>query len=230
MIAPMKYSSLCVLAILLAAFPSFGGLIYSNGQPDLQYGYGITAHRILDDFVVGESSSVAGVRFWGVGSIPFPAAFSGTITWAVHGDTAGAPGSVLASGTLNGLSGVPTGTSLVLGPPSVYPVYRVDFDLTSPLALTAGTYWLELHNGPTLISEPPDALSPWIYWVTSGPGNLWSGNVPDYGGPMHQGVAFELSDSSFTQVPEPNSMFLLAGGLAGMFLRGRRTSGRTTGS
>ena len=102
--------------VLLLAVQAHATTIYSNGVPDLQNAHNITAFRGADDFILAGSATVAAIRFWGSTNVAggIPAAFSGTISWAIYNDAGGALGAVAGSGATSSIVPVPTG-NFVLG-------------------------------------------------------------------------------------------------------------------
>ena len=207
----MRAIAIGLAVSILACTPAFAGLVYDNGTPDLKNGFDMTAFREADDFTLASASTIAGISFW---SVPangnFAGSFDGSVTWAVYNDAAGSPGTLVSSATVNSVPFTATGTDVQGN--SNFPVFQLDVTLAAPLALSAGTYWLELHEGASLTANDG---SP-VFWVTSGNGVLKgsssesallsalpsSSNASD--------LAFQLFDAS---VPEPGSWVLVAGGL-----------------
>lgn len=212
----------CVSALAALAVPQFASTVYS-ALPDYQQAENIAYGRVIDDFAITSSTRVANIQFWMVGDefTPLPSIFSGTISWAIYADASETPlGGTIASGVANGVTPIATGNSLGGNPPSAYPIYVLDFDLSSPVFLGPGRYWLELHDGPALSYSYPH-WSGWLthtYDTTTGGPFLWYGNTPDFpsigGGYYGDSVAFELSDTSNSSAPEPGRAGLIICGLS----------------
>jgi hypothetical protein len=188
---------------------STASTLYTSGTP-LFVGTNITQTRAADDFILGSSGVVTDVRFYGSAFSPntFPGNFSGALTYSFYNDASGALGSVISSGTVNSLSGVLWG---VCGSNNCY---TADFALNSSIALAAGTYWLELHEGTALNTSDASAIT-WA-GLNSGFGGQPAGNslfsaslatAPNSASVSDR--AFVLFDNSTTSVPEPSSMTLL---------------------
>jgi hypothetical protein len=95
----------------------------------------------------------------------------------------------------------------------------IDFNLGSPLALSAGTYWLELHEGTDVTTSDGSA----IFWATS---NGSAGDAKQDSNPtlpssgQNVELAFQLFDTA--SVPEPTTWVLLAAPLPAMLWFRRR--------
>jgi hypothetical protein len=129
-----------------------------NQAPNQAHVLSISSAEHADDFVLTAPSSIAAVSFWAVATTPGGAAepvggflgnFSGTVAWAIHANASGLPGAIVSSGSTIGI--VPVATGTVLG--GTLHEYKVSFNFASPVNLAAGTYWLELHEGPTLTTN-----------------------------------------------------------------------------
>ncbi|MGZ4985154.1 MAG: hypothetical protein ACXWIU_12850, partial [Limisphaerales bacterium] len=81
------------------------------------------------------------------------AGFTGSIVWQIYSNVSDAPGTLLYSGTADGVSH--TSTGFIAGN---YSEYVNTFNLPS-ITLPPGTYWLALHNGPLT-----NDTSGHIYW------------------------------------------------------------------
>jgi hypothetical protein len=211
------FSFLCV-ALGFCSGQAKAATVFSNGVPDLTNAYNMSDFRIADNFTLGGSATVTAVRFWAVSvGSSFSSAFDGSVTWAIYNDSSGSLGTLVSSGTVGSLVGVPDGT-LVL---STFPVNVIDFNLGSPQALSAGTYWLELHEGTSLTTSDATA----IFWATSNgsAGDAkqdFNPTLPSTG--QNVELAFQLFDNTAPSVPEPTTWVLLAAPLAAMLWFRRR--------
>ncbi len=195
------------MAVCFAAV-SPAALIFDNGAPDTSQpdARGIALSRLADDFSLGGPATLAAVRFW---MVSVPGQFGGTLSYAIYQDSAGALGNVVGTGTVN--------VSPVLLnqiPQYLQRYYQIDFNLPAPLALTAGTYWLELHNGADLTNSNNVEV---LWGIVAGdpPGNAMLGlgsNLPTSN--TFDAVAFQLYSSDTAAVPEPASIAVCAFGLA----------------
>lgn len=202
-----------------------GAVIYSNGGPNLVNGRDIVAFRSADDFVLGSGATLGGIRYWS--SVqpgrPFATDFSGQLTWGVYANNGGALGTLLHTGTVSGLTGTATGQVF---PGSNSPVYVLEFTLGAPVALNAGTYWLELHEGASLTANDGSSVL-WLTAAASGNAKqAGAGGLPESG--INQEYAFELLDApgAGAGVPEPGTVWLLGGGLLASFAGWRRRESR----
>jgi hypothetical protein len=208
---------LSVIITLLAATSALApaGVIFANGTPDESKANSrsISLFRSADDFTLASASTIESIRFWMVAT---EQGFSGTLSYAFYQDANGALGSVVSSGSFTNV------TPLFLSeiPVNIHAHYLVDLNLPSVLNLAAGTYWLELYDGPTLTTNN-DAD---VYWAiaANGPGNARQSQVPSI--PANQttnALAFSLYGSVSTPpppagVPEPSSIALSLAGLAAL--------------
>lgn len=214
---------ICLLAASLLSAPA--ATIYNNGAPLVAGVRDISLFRSADDFVLAAGANVAAVRFWISTTDPIQANpetnFSAAITYAIYANNAGSLGAVLASGTVTGLTSMPTGQS---HSGSNAGMNVLDFDLVSPVALAAGTYWLELHEGLTLGTSDGSNIG-WETSAGSG-GNAKQGfavnGVPT--GSTGNELAFQLFDTPFqtAATPEPGTLAVAALALVAMGVRRRQ--------
>jgi hypothetical protein len=203
-----------LFALLAVATVSPAAVIFSNGTPNLNNpnSRGITIHRSADDFTLGTASNVDSIRFWMVAE---PGDFGGTLTYAIYQNSAGALETVIDTASVTGVTPV----FLNQIPQNIHAIYEVNFALPSSLALGAGTYWLELHEGPTLTTGNDVNV---LWAITSGV----TGNAKQNQNPtlpttnVGNALAFELVGApSTTGVPEPGSIALTCVGLAAICAR-----------
>ena len=133
------------------------GLLYSQA-PDLQGAVDISGMRQADKFTLGSPATITSIRFWWTADGPY---FSGTMTYAIYENAAGAIGSEVAAGTVSGLTYTYTGKTI--GEVGFYPSEQTDITLNSPVTLAPGTYWLELHEGGSMTEND---FAP-KFWATS---------------------------------------------------------------
>lgn len=205
--------------LLIMSASASAGLIYSNGNPDTNNvsSRGMTIFRVADDFTLGAGATVASVRFWMVAE---PGNFSGSITYAVYQDLGGALGSVVNTGTVSNIA------PLLLNaiPGNIHSVYLVDFNLPALLALGAGTYWLELHDGSSL-STANNPNTPNVLWaiVPGVIGNAKQNAIPTLpSSNTGNALAFELFDAGASGVPEPGTVLTSLFGLVGLGFASQR--------
>lgn len=189
-----------------------GELLFDNGTPNGLSGNEMTQWVQAEDFVLGQPSRVGGVRFWAVEIRPD--SFQGTISWWLHSNAGGEPGSILHMGSAVPTR-VPSGNALAQGTE-----YQFDFALPN-LLLSPDSYWLTLHNGDPAFRTRSD-----FYWSSSdgGPRSAEAG-VEELAGfrlgfwsSTGQEHAFQLFAAP---VPEP-AAGALALGLGGLTWFGAR--------
>lgn len=206
------------LAALAFSISAQAALIFDNGAPTTLGARDISLFRSADDFTLASGQTVAGIQFnytWTNPAVSDPATnFSGTITYAIYDDSSGSIGSQVATGSVSGLASTFTG---IIIPGSNAKINAVQLNLVSAVALGAGTYWLELHEGPTVSTNDGTGIG-WV--LSNNAGNakqgLASNGVPT--GSVNNELSFQLYDTAFgaTGVPEPSSIVLIAAGLAAL--------------
>jgi hypothetical protein len=185
----------CVLPGLASAAPA----IYDNGPPDHQSASNMGMAWQAEDFTISAGQSPTSVTFWTLEDHTGDDPYRGGISWSILS----APGgSVLGTGTTSTPTRTSTATYLGLSE------YRYDFSFGTSLGLSAGTYWLVLHNGAfDNLDDPNEFL-----WETA-PANASATGMESFDAgltwsPTPYQHAFVLS-----AVPEPASVAMLAGGL-----------------
>ena len=212
---------LTILTALLAATAALApaAVLFANGTPDLAEANarGISLFRSADDFNLASASSIDSIRFW---MLATDQSFAGTLSYAFYQDSNGALGSVVASGSISNI----TSQNLGQVPAYIYNTYLVDLNLPSALNLAAGTYWLELHDGPTLTTNNNAD----VYWsiAANTTGNARQSQVPTIPtGQTADALAFSLYGNVSTapaSVPEPSTISISLAGLIAIGLLRRR--------
>lgn len=211
---------------LIAAALAHGATIFSSGLPDGSAAVSISKLRAAEDFTIG-AATITGVRFYIAANdpvIPNPQGnFSGQITYALYNDAVGSFGTLLATGTVSGLTSVPTG--IVVNAVNAG-ISSVDFNLLTAVSAGAGTYWLEVHEGPSLTTIDPTAIGWALASFQSGNGKYWLPQFdPPPAGISNRTFAFDVygqPNGADQGVPEPRFFALTLALLASMRCRKAR--------
>lgn len=184
---------------------------------------GLTA----DNFVLASATTVTGLTWWGLDTFNIGA--TDNFTAAIYSDTAGAPGAVLWTGSLGGVT--ETVSPLVDQFGFEVSMYSADIAATP---LGAGTYWLSVWNdfsatgSPTIDGDgdawlwygfflfaPTDGLADGVYAARDTAGGLFtvSPDLDDQGAPLLGDLAFAVHGTAPVQTSEPASLAVLGFGL-----------------
>ncbi len=210
---------LLVAGLFAASVPTNATTLISQ-PPDQSYGVNMSFSNVAEDFTLAATSTITGLRFWAIMSAA--SEYSGSVSWAIYSNNAGAPGAVNSSGIASA-SAVATGLSTGFG----YDEFVFDIVLTATLG--PGVYWLSLHNGPLSQTNALEML-----WGTTASGNgsyaLYDDltDLPDLGWiSTGSDLAFEIYvDGGPTPVPEPGTWILVLGGLIAVRLSGRNPASK----
>jgi hypothetical protein len=208
-----------VAAALLAAAPASAGVVYDGGAPD-QSGqiFAQFPNATAMSFTVGSSNiTVTGANWWG-GCFPATTCGASLFDMAILSDNSGAPGTTLLLGV--SLDGNQTATGNLIGPPGgQWDEYAYSADFGSSITLFANTtYWFGLEElnsepggvwGQEQTSSAPAGAA--LSWYNDG---AW--------GPLPEQLAFQLTDTQKSDVPEPATLALFGAGLAGFAAMRRR--------
>jgi hypothetical protein len=217
----MKRLRQSLLTLALATCGWAQATVLVNNMPDRVGGDNMSIYKVADNFSLAGSFNITGFSFWSLQLVPED--YSGTLHWAIYGDSAGSPGALRGSGsaTPGGVAG-----STGVGPLNLYNEFQYTVSGLS-LALGSGSYWLAVENE---IDGSPNYTD--MMFGSSATGDAPAGKYFDFG--LTQWVtsefqhAFQISGEAAAPpppgVPTPSTLALLAGGLlaAGVLRRSRR--------
>ena len=215
----LKYLFAAMMAI---ALPSVSGAaVIGNGPPNDSGATDMNGALPADRFTLSSSSYLTSLTYWSLqGSV---ADYTGTTTVDIFSNAGTTPGALLFSVMLP-FTTVAGGTSANTG----LQIFMNTASLSGPL-LGAGNYWLGLHNGPVATIDPGTYY--WDWSADSGPSRYqdlaaasttWNQN--------DSSLAFQLTTSAPSVVPEPAEGVLLGAGLAAAAWARRRKTARSHGT
>ena len=195
----------CVIPFALGGVGN-AAIIYS-ALPNQSGGTDLNCCREADNFTVATATTAQFIKFWTFqGSA---ASYAGSIAWSINTDSAGKPGTSVASG-----SATPTPVATGI---TGFGLNEFSYLFAVNVPLTPGNYWVVLHNGPTSSIPSTD-----FFWEFSN-GNAGNSQSQDLALPNQPWIsnfaelAFEVQDNT----PEPASILLLGAGLAAVLYRKR---------
>ena len=201
---------ICVAGMMLAGVGQ-AGIIY-QALPNQSGATDMNAAIVADSFILANPITVQNIRFWSLqGGL---SDYTGSIEWSINSDSSGLPGTSLGSG-------LATPTGIVTGL-SGFGLNEFSYSWAVSVALNAGTYWVELHNGP---SSAVPATSFFWGWNNANAGNGQTQDIAPQTQPwIAQSASLALQlDGAVSAVPEPGTVMLGAVGLLGtMLIRARR--------
>ncbi len=210
-------------AVVLLAGSASAGTVWNNGGPNSLGGNEIGDLNGAEDFIITAQSDLTAISFW---SLEASGSYLGSITWSIQANTSNVPGAVIASGNI-----APTRTNLgavpALGTNPSLTLFQNNFAI-NVAALSAGTYWLVLHDGLSTDTALQDFYWAWANLNGTNTGTnrgleqdatltdpSWNTNSNEH--------AFLLSGAP---TPEPATMVLLSAGLAALWLAGRKRNSK----
>ena len=219
-ISTSKWLSAGLMACAAAfAMPAIAGpVVYSNGLPNQASGNDMNFSLQAENFVLTSNTTISDIHFW---SLEAANAYRGGFSWALYTNASGAPGAAISSGFESLVTRTSLGAVLGLGTE-----FKNEFDIAAT-ALTAGTYWLVLHNG--LLSNLGDTDPAFLWETTALAGRLGGQeDLNDGSGFQGNGVehAFQLTGPNAVNVPEPLTGGLVAAALAALLFTRQRARRR----
>jgi len=210
---------LSLLAFLLSC-NAMAAVIFNQGPPPAgPNGFSIDASRLADDFTLSAATTLQRLTFHYQWAVFGDSADLSSVSYAIYQNNAGTPGALIQSQT--GLA-----YTANLQPANCNECATAAFDI-SPLALAAGTFWLEIHAGNSLTSDNGGFS---IYWATVADNGTAKAHFNASGVPNTP-----VSNAGFQQygflieglgadapVPEPGVAGMVLGGLACLFFGSRR--------
>ena len=220
-ISTSKWLSAGLMACAAAfAMPAIAGpVVYSNGLPNQASGNDMNFSLQAENFVLASNTTISDIHFW---SLEAANAYRGGFSWALYTNASGAPGAAISSGFESLVTRTSLGAVLGLGTE-----FKNEFDIAAT-ALTAGTYWLVLHNG--LLSNLGDTDPAFLWETTALAGRLGGQeDLNDGFGFQGNGVehAFQLTGPNAVNVPEPMTGGLVAAALAALLFTRQRARRRS---
>ncbi len=204
-----------VLLILFTA-PLAASVIYSTGPSNLSGASDMSGQILAEDFTIATADDVTAVVF-DLSATSFTPS-SSSIGLAFFSDVSGGPGGILASATISAAGATLTGNNV-----NGNNEWRVPLTLSSPLFLSAGTYWVALRDGAwgTALNKPEVDWNQTDFGIDSFA--MATTLVTGASGWTSTGVnlTFEI-DGGLAPVPEPATWLtagLALGGLAAARLR-----------
>jgi hypothetical protein len=184
--------------MLLSAGPALATTSF-NGTPGTGGGGLIIETSVgAESFNLSNTETIRGVEFAGeFFSAP------GTLDWYIFDNNGFFPGSVVAQGQNPVLSVTPLSQFISI----------VDFNLNTPVTLSAGTYWVGL-NFPTQFAVWDETTTPGSQLSAGDPAPLGSGNWNLDAVQLYLGI----SDTPLV-APEPGSVLLVGIGSIGLVWR-----------
>jgi hypothetical protein len=197
-------------------------VLWDNGGPAVvnEGGSNMSDTFQAEDFELAVLSNLTGVRFWNLQGTAND--YAGSIFYQIVTNAGGSP-----SNTVVG-SGLVTPTRVAAGSMLGLSQFQNDFSI-SLSNVAAGTYWLELHNGPLSATTFSDFYWTWtdlngVNTLTNRgreraldpPSAAWTTNDQEH--------AFLIAGDAVTEtpVPEPATLLLTASGIAAVVRRRQR--------
>jgi hypothetical protein len=193
-------------ALVFCLTPARATLIYDQSPPN-NNSSDMVNFRLADDFTLSGASVVMNINFW------YQAQFQtdlSNVTYAIYANSSGHLGPQLFTGSVAPVTSFDSPNN----------AFFATFAVPS-LSLAAGTYWLELHAGSSLIDNNGTITVWWAAAADNGSLEALTNAVPSSPSTTittsgFEQYAFQLDGTGpagGSSVPEPTSALLVASGL-----------------
>ena len=199
-----RVPALTILSLVLAVIPASGTVLYNNGPagPDIDAWTINNGYIVSDTFTLISDSTVGGFDF---AAWEFPGDSVLTVDWSITLQENG--------GTMYG-GGTASVTQQFISQ-NAYGYWEYEVSVTGlSVALSAGTYWLNLQNAVVSNGDP-------VYWDENSGVGCQSPGCPSQASESALGTipseSFDITGTSGGgTTPEPGSIILFVSGILGM--------------
>lgn len=222
----MRRLRMIMLAFPFLAFHASAGVIVDNGLPQTLGSYGVTGTEYAEPFNLSTNATIVSATFWMYEDTPSLT----SLTYSFYYSGPEPTGPVILATTVTPAAQFFYEDSAYLDPQLPgSPIYEIQFNLQSPLALDAGMYWFSLDGISGWAQSGSGFSNPYFTFpeYMAPPGTFqWTVNLEsEFDGYTY---AFQLSDTAVSAAaPEPATFTLTAAAVAflgglGSFLRARQ--------
>ncbi len=200
---PLISRLVVIAAFCVVPFSAHAAIILNSGSPDFSGDGGVeigSSFLFAEQFTLGSSETIDSVQL-GLSLYTFDPSWNGSLQYYLYDNSGGLPSTIVQQGTN------PAFDLISLGEP--YPDtgsydYDYEFNLATPVTLSAGTYWIGVQTSTSSDLE----------WVEVNETAVNS--AEEIGGAFYnveETLSLELSNTPLVAAPEPatGGLVLLAG-------------------